>query len=208
MSKSQLYIVSAPSGTGKTSLVARLIAEDANITVSVSHTTRPMRAGEQEGVNYFFVGKEVFLATSNEAGFLEHAEVFGNFYGTSAAWVDETLTRGQDVILEIDWQGAQQVRRHRPDAVSIFIIPPSLAALGERLQERGQDSPEVIQGRLREAAADISHCIEYDYLVVNDKFSKALHDIKSIFYSQRLRVPRQKVKQENRLAEMLSSLTN
>lgn len=208
MSKSQLYILSAPSGAGKTSLVARLIAEDKNITVSVSHTTRPVRGGEQNGVNYFFVGKEAFLAIAGKAGFLEHAEVFGNFYGTSAAWVDETLARGEDVILEIDWQGAQQVRRQRPDAVSIFIIPPSLAALGERLQERGQDSPEVIQERLREAAADISHCVEYDYLVVNDKFSEALHDLKSIFCSQRLRVPKQQEKQKNRLAEMLSSLSN
>ena len=199
-----LYIVSAPSGAGKTSLVTALTKLDSDVQVSVSHTTRDIRPGEENGVNYNFVTKDAFLDMVGHNDFLEHAEVFGNYYGTSQSWVNSTLESGRDVILEIDWQGAQQVRRLMPDALSIFIVPPSKQALQERLDGRGQDSAEIIDGRMKEAASESSHYVEYDYIVVNDQFDVALEHLKSIFTSQRLRISAQEQKITNILNDLLS----
>ena len=181
-----LYIVSAPSGAGKTSLVKALLDSTEQIRVSVSHTTRAMRPGEVDGVNYHFVAREDFLAMLEEDAFLEHAEVFGNLYGTSQRWVEQTLAEGCDLILEIDWQGAQQVRRLMPHAQSIFILPPTQEALRHRLNNRGQDSETIIEQRMREAVSEMSHYVEYDYVVINDQFSHALEDLKAIFRARQL----------------------
>ncbi|MCM2330471.1 MAG: guanylate kinase [Pseudomonas sagittaria] len=181
-----LYIVSAPSGAGKTSLVKALLDSTEQIRVSVSHTTRAMRPGEVDGVNYHFVAREDFLAMLEEDAFLEHAEVFGNLYGTSQRWVEQTLAAGLDLILEIDWQGAQQVRRLMPQAQSIFILPPTQEALRHRLNNRGQDSEAIIEQRMREAVSEMSHYVEYDYVVINDQFSHALEDLKAIFRARQL----------------------
>lgn len=181
-----LYILSAPSGAGKTSLVKALLDELDFVRVSVSHTTRAMRPGETDGINYHFTSKDDFTAMIGRGEFLEHAEVFGNFYGTSQQWVQQTLDQGQDLILEIDWQGARQVRRLMPAARSVFILPPSREALRQRLDNRGQDSEDVIQSRMQQAAAEMSHYVEYDYLVINDDFRTALDELKSIFISTRL----------------------
>ena len=199
-----LYIVSAPSGAGKTSLVKALIDNQPQIRVSVSHTTRGMRPGETDGVNYHFVAREAFLAMLERDDFLEHAEVFGNLYGTSQRWVEQTLAAGYDLILEIDWQGAQQVRRLMPEAKSVFILPPSQEALRQRLTNRGQDSDEVIERRMREAVSEMSHYVEYDYLVINDDFTHALEDLKAIFRSNQLRQDRQQQRHEQLLDELLA----
>jgi len=198
-----LFVVSAPSGAGKTSLVCAALEADQDLTVSVSHTTRPMRPGEEDGVNYHFVTEQQFLALMGEGVFLEHAQVFDNYYGTSGRWVDEQLESGRDVILEIDWQGAQQIRRLRPDAVSVFIVPPSREALRERLVGRGQDSNDVIERRLREAAEECSHVAEFDYLVVNEDFERALRELLSVFRAQRQRITRQ----SQRHGELLAALS-
>jgi len=176
----KLFTVSAPSGAGKTSLVAALIEELSNLSISVSHTTRTMRPGEKDGLNYNFVDKAAFEAMIQTGDFLEHAEVFGNYYGTSANWVKSTLTSGINVILEIDWQGAQQVKNVLPDAVGLFILPPSRAILRERLTQRGQDSEEVINARMAEAKDEISHYSEANFLIINDDFQQALSEIKKI----------------------------
>ncbi len=198
-----LYILSAPSGAGKTSLVRELVGVESGIRVSVSHTTRPIRPGEQDGADYYFVGKDEFLRLAGEGAFLEHAEVFGNYYGTAESAVRAQLAQGLDLILEIDWQGAQQVRRRIPEAISVFILPPSLADLRERLEARGQDSAEVIAGRLREAESEIAHYPEYDYLVVNDSFQRALAELRCIFRAMRLREPIQSVRLEGELRALL-----
>ncbi|MGI4837145.1 MAG: guanylate kinase [Janthinobacterium lividum] len=200
-----LYIISAPSGAGKTSLVKALL--DANtaepsIRLSVSHTTRAMRPGEQNGVNYHFVERAEFLALIEHGDFLEHAEVFGNLYGTSQSTLQQTLDEGHDLILEIDWQGAEQVRRLMPKARSIFILPPSQQALRQRLTNRGQDSDEIIEGRMREAVSEMSHYVEYDFLVINDDFAAALEDLKAIFRANRL----QQAPQQQRFSPLLASL--
>jgi guanylate kinase len=176
-----LYIVSAPSGAGKTSLVKALLDASPNVRVSVSHTTRAMRPGEVDGTNYHFVDRETFLEMLAHNDFLEHAEVFGNLYGTSLKALARTLDEGHDLILEIDWQGAQQVRKLLPDAKSIFILPPSREALRQRLTNRGQDSDDIIDNRMREAVSEMAHYVEYDYLVINDDFAHALEDLKAIF---------------------------
>ncbi|TBU80205.1 guanylate kinase [Pseudomonas daroniae] len=199
-----LYIVSAPSGAGKTSLVKALIDSEPRIRVSVSHTTRTMRPGETDGVNYHFVAREQFHAMLDKNAFLEHAEVFGNLYGTSQAWVEQTLAEGFDLILEIDWQGAEQVRRLMPQARSIFILPPTQEALRHRLTNRGQDSGEVIEQRMREAVSEMSHYIEYDYIVINDDFSHALSDLKSIFRANQLLQPAQQQRHLGLLNELLA----
>ncbi len=191
MSNGTLYILSAPSGAGKTSLLKALRERDGGLHVSVSHTTRAMRPGEQDGVHYHFVDQATFLTKVERGDFLEHAQVFGNYYGTDEASVRSQLEAGRDTVLEIDWQGAQQVRRRFPDAVSIFILPPSPEALHERLSNRGQDSEEVIQGRMREAVSEMSHYAEFDYLVFNDVFASALDELAAIVTTQRLRCPRQ-----------------
>lgn len=180
-----LFIIAAASGTGKTSLVKALVADADRLGVSVSHTTRPARPGEVDGVNYHFTSREQFLAEVAAGQFLEHAEVFGNLYGTSRTWVEQQLANDHDVILEIDWQGAQIVRELMPQALSIFILPPSLPALAERLNGRGTDSNEVIAHRLSEAIADITHYSEFDYLVINDDFATALADLQAIVRAAR-----------------------
>lgn len=186
MSNGTLYILSAPSGAGKTSLLKALREQDGELQVSISHTTRSIRPGEVNGEHYHFVDHAQFLHMLEAGEFLEHAEVFGNFYGTAEASVKSQLELG-DLVLEIDWQGAQQVRQRFPKAVSIFIMPPSPEALLERLENRGQDSQEIIQRRMHEAVSEMSHYAEFDYLVINDIFDAALADLASIVQCQRLR---------------------
>lgn len=197
-----LYVISAPSGAGKTSLVAGMLRNDDKLGVSVSHTTRAMREGEQDGVNYHFVTRAEFEAMISQGDFLEHADVFGNYYGTSQVWVRETLARGQDVILEIDWQGASQVRRLIPECVSIFIVPPSPEVLRERLVGRGTDAPGVVERRLAEATEECRHAVEFDFLVVNDDFDIALTDLLAIVRAQRLRMGTQQPRHQKLLAEL------
>ncbi len=186
MNKGKLYIIAAPSGAGKTSLVKAMVKSTPHVRVSVSHTTRSIRPGEQDGVNYHFTTIDGFKAMLGEGVFLEHAEVFGNYYGTSALWVQQQLNHGEDVILEIDWQGAQQVRQLMPEAVSIFILPPSLEVLRERLIGRATDNMEVIERRMSQAVNEMSHYAEFDYLVINDEFDLALRDLQTIIRSRRL----------------------
>jgi guanylate kinase len=204
MNASTLYIVSAPSGAGKTSLLKALVETDDGIQVSVSHTTRPMRPGERDGVDYHFVDQEAFAAMAEAGAFLEHAQVFDNFYGTAEAAIRDQLASGLDVVLEIDWQGAQQVRERFPQAVSIFILPPTPEALRQRLNSRGQDSEEVIERRMRDAQSEMSHYAEYDYLIVNDLFDQALEELRSVVTAQRLREPLQAIKLEKRLQALLA----
>lgn len=185
--KGTLYTVSAPSGAGKTSLVAALVKKRPEICVSISHTTRTMRPGEVDGVNYHFVDHATFEQMLGEGAFLESAKVFSNFYGTSQAWVESTLAQGRDVILEIDWQGAAQVRRQLPETVSLFILPPSREALRERLTGRGQDPQEVIDARMAEAINEMTHYVEADYLLVNDDFTQALAQFEALIDAQKLR---------------------
>ncbi|KGE04170.1 guanylate kinase [Pseudohaliea rubra] len=182
-----LFTISAPSGAGKTSLVEALVALVPGLAVSVSHTTRPQRRGEVDGVNYHFVEPASFQTMLAEGAFLEHAEVFGNYYGTAQARVQERLATGSDVILEIDWQGAQQVKRLMPETCSIFILPPSRETLHARLTGRGQDDPETIARRMAQAVTEMSHYVEYDYLVFNDDFERARDDLATIVHSCRLR---------------------
>lgn len=199
-----LYTISAPSGAGKTSLVKALVESTKGVCVSVSHTTRSMRPGEEDGVNYHFINERQFLELVEGDDFLEHAKVFTNFYGTSKSWVEETLASGQDVILEIDWQGAAQVRKQMPETVSIFILPPSTSALLERLTGRGQDDDETIQRRMAEAKSESSHYGEADYLVINDNFDHALNDLRTIFRCHRLKREKQQHRHEKLLVDLLS----
>jgi len=204
VNKGILYLIAAPSGAGKTSLVKALLEKTQNLRVSVSHTTRPARAGEEDGVNYHFVSKNEFEQMLSDEIFLEHAQVFDNYYGTSIKWVTEQLNTGINVILEIDWQGVQQVRRLKPDTVSIFILPPSRATLEQRLRDRGTDSEAVIAKRLRGAVEEMSHYIEFDYLVVNDDFNQALKDLQAILQSQGLKQAVQAVKLDGLLNDLLN----
>lgn len=204
MARGTLYTVSAPSGAGKTSLVNALLEITDSLKVSISHTTRAMRPGEENGINYNFVSREMFTDMIESGDFLEHAEVFGNLYGTSSQWVEETLTSGIDVILEIDWQGAEQVRKIRPDTVSIFILPPSREALRNRLNNRGQDADQVIEARMNEATSEMSHYVEGDFIIINQDFEHALIDFRSIIISQRLTQKNQQLRHHKLLAELLS----
>ncbi|MFJ4444592.1 guanylate kinase [Pseudomonas sp. NPDC089422] len=199
-----LYIVSAPSGAGKTSLVTALIKADPRVSVSVSHTTRAMRPGEEHGVNYHFVSHDDFKGLIAQGDFLEHAEVFGNFYGTSRSALQEVLDRGNDLILEIDWQGAQQVRKLMPEARSVFILPPSQQALRERLDGRGQDSEEIIAGRMKEAVSEMEHYDEYEYVIINDDFDVALEELKAVFAANRLLLNKQQQRYSGLLKELLA----
>ncbi len=205
MARGNLFIISAPSGAGKTSLVRALLDSLPELKVSVSHTTRPCRPGEENGISYHFVSADVYDEMAARGEFLEHAKVFGNGYGTSAAWVDKTLDTGADVILEIDWQGAQQVRAIAKDAISIFILPPSIEALMQRLNSRGQDDSSVIDARMKEAVSEISHYDENDYLVINDDFDHALADLRAIIKAERSRLSAQMKNSGGLLAKMLSS---
>ncbi len=206
MSLGTLYIISAPSGAGKTSLVKALLERLDGISVSVSHTTRPARPGEQDGVDYHFVTKAEFERLAAGGEFLEHAQVFDNHYGTGRATVLEKLESGEDVILEIDWQGARQVFKAFPQAVRVFILPPSREALRERLTGRGQDSEDVINRRMADAVSEISHYNEFDYLVFNDDFDTALDELVALFRARRLRSEAQQQRYAGKLRGLLLQL--
>ncbi|MGQ0658408.1 MAG: guanylate kinase [Chromatiales bacterium] len=202
MTSGTLFIVSAPSGAGKTSLVAALVGATDNLVVSVSHTTRACRPGERDGVDYYFVEEARFNDMIAQGAFLEHAQVFGNRYGTARETVLSDLQKGRDVVLEIDWQGARQVRSLMPEAIAIFILPPSYEELERRLLKRESDDPETIGRRMQEAAAEISHYHEYQFLVVNDDFQRAVVDLQAIVRACRLHLPAQ----QSRLAGALAAL--
>lgn len=199
-----LYTISAPSGAGKTSLVKALLEQDPQIQVSISHTTRPQRSGEQDGRDYYFISQADFADMLNQNAFLEHAQVFQNYYGTSQAWVEQALLEGKDVVLEIDWQGAQQVRRLLPETQGIFILPPSRTALEARLRSRGQDDDEVIERRMQEAISEMSHYVESQWLVINDDFEQALAELLAIMRTQRLKLTMQQHKYQPLLEDLLS----
>ena len=203
MSLGTLVIISAPSGAGKTSLVNALRERLGGVVVSVSHTTREPRPGEQDAVDYHFVSPQEFETMVAAGEFLEHAKVFDNYYGTSRAAVTAQLQEGRDVILEIDWQGARQVRIAAPQALSVFILPPTREALRERLTARGQDSAQVIERRMRDAITEMSHYGEYDYLVFNDVFDRALTELQALFLAQRLRREAQERRHAARLGALL-----
>ncbi|GBG13969.1 guanylate kinase [Novimethylophilus kurashikiensis] len=186
-----LFIVTAPSGAGKTSLVRKLLQTDPHVKLSISYTTRPPRPGEQDGVDYHFVDKAEFLRMLEAGEFLESAEVHGSYYGTSQRWVQGVLQEGEDLLLEIDWQGAEQVRNLFPYAVSVFILPPSQEELSKRLHGRGQDSAEVIARRLANAREEISHVAEFEYVIINDQFDEALRDLQAIVRAKRLKTDKQ-----------------
>lgn len=199
-----LYIVSAPSGAGKSSLVNALIKRLPFVYLSISHTTRATRPGETDGEHYHFVTTETFLDMVERGEFLEHAQVFDNYYGTSQVWVQNQLDQGHDVILEIDWQGAQQIRQKMPDTKGIFIMPPSREALQERLEKRAQDSAEVIARRMKDATNEMSHFHEYDFIVVNDDFYKALDELCAVFIANRMTL----AKQQERHGALFEHLLN
>jgi len=200
--KGNVFIICAPSGAGKTSLVAELLRRDRSARLSVSHTTRAPRPGEQDGRDYHFVPRPVFEAMIGRGEFLESAEVHGNLYGTSQAWIDEQLARDVDIVLEIDWQGAQQVRRLIPEAIGIFILPPSPETLRRRLIDRGQDSEAVIERRLQAARGEIAHLTEFDYVMINNNFDDAVEDLVSIVRATRLRI----AAQVSRHSDLINSL--
>ncbi|MGB8339190.1 MAG: guanylate kinase [Burkholderiales bacterium] len=182
-----LFIVWAPSGAGKSSLIAALLERDIMVRQSVSFTTRAPREGEVEGKHYHFVTREIFQRMISAGDFLEHAEVYGNFYGTSKKWIENAMQNGFDVVMAIDWQGARQIRNIFPQTVGVFILPPSIDGLRQRLTARGQDTAEVIERRLASAHEDMSHLSEFDYVIINNEFSDAVSDLLAIFRSQRLK---------------------
>lgn len=202
MATGTIYIVTAPSGAGKTTLVAKLLAVDPLVQLSVSFTTRAPREGEQEGKHYHFVDRDTFLQMAARGEFLESAEVYGNYYGTSQVWINEQLALGRDILLEIDWQGARQVRKIFPDAIGIFILPPSLETLRERLVGRGKDSAEVIARRLEHAREDIDHVDEFDYIIVNQDLVEATEDLVSVLRAQRLLIARQTFRHQQLIASL------
>lgn len=202
MKQGTLFIVTAPSGAGKTSLVNELLHQIKNLLVSVSHTTRPIRPGETNGKNYHFVDERRFLSMISNGDFLETADVYGYKYGTSSKWVSAELGSGNDVILEIDWQGAIQIKRQFPGACSIFILPPSLEALIDRLHKRQQDDDETIARRMAQAKEVISHVKDADYAVVNDRFDETVNEVSSIIQSRRLTIEAQMVNLANLLANL------
>mgnify|MGYP000197502382 CR=1 FL=1 len=199
-----LYVFSAPSGAGKTSLVKALLEQTPNIGVSVSHTTRAPREGEVNGKDYNFVSQETFQELIGQAAFLEHAQVFDNFYGTSQIWVEQELQAGRDVILEIDWQGAQQIRQQMPEMISVFILPPSREELLKRLTGRGTDSQEIIARRMQDAESEMSHYGEFNYLIINDDFEIALQQLRSIVIARRQRTAVQSQIQQELLKNLLN----
>ena len=204
MTKGTLYVISAASGAGKTTLVSAVLQQVSDIVVSVSHTTRAPREGEVDGVNYHFINKEKFEAMVEAGDFFESATVFGNMYGTSQQHIQQQLLKGKDVILEIDWQGARQIRQLVSDCKSIYILPPSIAALRERLASRGRDDEVVINKRMREAVSEMSHYVEFGYLVVNDDFDEARDNLASIIMGERMLFEHQQQKHAKLLAELLT----
>jgi guanylate kinase len=205
-----LFILAAPSGAGKSSLIKALMEKyEGNTTspmqVSVSHTTRQPRPGEEDGVHYHFVSREQFEALIEQGVFFEYAEVFGNYYGTSRVTIEQTLHQGIDVFLDIDWQGARQVKQLMPDTCGIFILPPSLDVLEQRLNNRGQDSDEVIAGRMSQAVSEMSHFNEFDHVIVNDDFAIALNDLEAVVMAQRLKTVKQAMRYQPLLDELLGS---
>ncbi len=202
--KGTLFVVAAPSGAGKSTLVNALLEREPAISLSVSHTTRPPRVGEKYGRHYYFVEREEFEREVAEGIFLEHAEVHGNLYGTSRTTVQALLQQGSDVLLEIDWQGAEQIRLSKPDCVSVFILPPSRVELERRLRGRGSDSAEVIERRLHNSREEIAHAYTFDYILVNDAFDQALADLQAIVRSVRMRSALQWQRHESLIAELLA----
>ncbi|MCW8109909.1 guanylate kinase [Alteromonas ponticola] len=205
-----LFILAAPSGAGKSSLIKALLEKhddcpDYPLQVSVSHTTRKPRPGEVDGVHYHFVSRDQFETLIEQGVFFEYAEVFGNYYGTSRVTIEQTLHRGVDVFLDIDWQGARQVKKILPDTCSIFILPPSIETLRERLSKRGQDADDVIDSRMNEAVAEMSHFGEFDYVLINDDFSTALAELEALVCAQRLRTPKQALRNVNLLSQLVGS---
>ncbi len=203
MSQGILFVVSAPSGAGKTSLVRLLRTQVKGFSVSVSHTTRPKRPAEADGVDYFFTHRETFEEMAAAGAFLEYAQVFGNYYGTARATVETLLSSGKDVLLEIDWQGARQIKAQMPDCQTLFILPPSREALSQRLHGRGQDDAETIARRMRDAIAEMSHYAEYDYLIINDGFETAGAEMRSIVLASRLRTHIQSIRNKGLIANLL-----
>ena len=199
-----LFVVSAASGTGKTSLVKALLERVNNLHVSVSHTTRGQRPGELDGVHYHFSTKEDFLASVQDGGFIEYAEVFGNYYGTSQETVQKQLSKGHDVLLEIDWQGAEQVRKLFPESKQIFILPPTQFDLRQRLSNRGTDAVDVIEHRLSCAVEDMQQYVNFDYIILNDDFNKALHDLESVINANRLALSQQAVRHQELIQKLIT----
>ena len=199
-----LFVLAAPSGGGKTSLVRALLEREGGIRLSISYTTRPPRPGERDGVDYHFVDEPQFMAHKERGEFLEFAHVHGNWYATSATWLRKEVQAGHDVLLEIDWQGAQQVRKLMPDAVQIFILPPSLGSLRERLEKRGQDLPSVIARRLEAAREEVRHCGDFDYVIMNQDFARAVDDLGAIVRAARLTSARQLVRHAQLLQRLLA----
>jgi len=204
MTKGSLFIITAASGTGKTSLVKQLIATTNDLAVSISHSTRQPRPGEIDGQHYHFVSREIFADMIKQGEFLEHAEVFENYYGTAQSTVEFMLSNGLDVILEIDWQGALQVQKLRPDATTIIILPPDRQSLRQRLSNRGQDSQEVIEKRLAGSVNEMSQYVNFDYVVINDNFDVALAELKSIIIANRLTLTKQQERHAGRIEQLLS----
>jgi len=204
LAKGTLYIISAPSGAGKTTLVQALVTSLSDAAVSVSHTTRKMRDGEEDGVDYYFISEQEFTEKVESGDFLEHAKVFGNHYGTSRQHIQEQLLKGVDVILEIDWQGARQIRQLMTDCKTIFILPPSIPTLRERLTSRAKDTEEIIQQRMAEAVSEMSHYAEFDYIVINDQLDTAIQELTAIFICHRLNRDYQQQKHTDLLAGLLS----
>ena len=197
-----LFVISAPSGAGKTSLVHALLGTNPQIALSVSYTTRAPRKGEQDGVAYNFVSRATFTEMAGRGEFLESAEVYGNYYGTSQSWISQEIAQDRDILLEIDWQGAAQVRRLFPNCISIFILPPSIAALEQRLTGRGQDDSEVIARRMAAAREDVAHVAEFDYVIINDNLNEALREFNAVVLAARLRASSQLARHQNLINQL------
>lgn len=203
-SKGQLFVVAAPSGGGKTSLIKAIVSHMDNVAVSISYTTRPMRPGEQDGIDYFFVEEATFIDMIHSNAFVEHAKVFNYYYGTSVEQINAHLESGVDIILDIDWQGAEQIRRLFAEAITIFVIPPALKVLEQRLRGRKQDEMEVIHQRMTEAKNEMMHYAEFDYLIVNDVFEQAQTELSAIIVANRLKIKQQVVRQKKLLSFLLT----